>query len=279
MDGKKVLQRPGQAPFGIAFLGVAAVMYGIACFLQDDFVIMGRPVPDSLPLRQALAHVLAGLFALGGAGLLMRRMVRPAAWLLVALFGTYALFYLLVLIGPPPEPNAIMGLAEQSSVAVGAWAILLGSRDGGKTGVAAARIGFGACSLVFALAHFVARVPTAGAVPAWMPGGQMFWALATGFGHLAVGLALIANRLTVPAARMGASMYVCFVLLVWLPGAFAHPTEWYRWAGAAFSLCMAGALWLVGDLLLASPTFSSFMIVGSGAASGDNRPSAIDATE
>jgi hypothetical protein len=34
-----------------------------------------------------------------------------------------------------------------------------------------------------------------------------------------------------------------------LLGAFAHPTEWLRWAGAAISLCMAASLWLVGDLL------------------------------
>ena len=46
-------------------------------------------------------------------------------------------------------------------------------------------------------------------------------------------------------------MYVCFALFVWLTGAAAHPTEWLRWAGAAISLCMAAALWLVGDLLAA----------------------------
>ena len=251
METKERLWRLDKAAFGAAFLGVAALLYGIACLLQDDFVIMGRPVPENLALRQALAYILAGSLVIGGAGLLRARTVRPAALLLIVHFGVYALCYLRALIGPPLETNAVMGLAEQSSVAVGAWAVLLNLRDGSQFGATAARVTFGLCSLVFALAHFVARVPTASAVPDWMPGGQIFWALATGFGHLAVGLALIANRVAVPAARMGALMYVCFVVFVWLPGAFAHPTEWPRWAGAAFSLCMAGALWTVGDLLFA----------------------------
>ena len=46
-------------------------------------------------------------------------------------------------------------------------------------------------------------------------------------------------------------MYVGFALLCWLPGAVIHPTEWLRWAGVGISLCMAAALWLVGDLLAA----------------------------
>jgi len=73
-------------------------------------------------------------------------------------------------------------------------------------------------------------------------------------GHLAVGLGLITNRLAVPATRLGALMYVCFALFAWLPGAVTHPTEALRWAGAAISLCMAAALWLVGDLLSARNT-------------------------
>jgi len=47
-------------------------------------------------------------------------------------------------------------------------------------------------------------------------------------------------------------MYSCFVLFSHLPGAFTHPTQWLRWEGAAFSLCMAAGLWLVGDMLAAS---------------------------
>jgi len=171
--------------------------------------------------------------------------------ILLTLFALYDACYLLQLIGPPADPAALLGLAEQTSVVVGCWAILLRIRKGGSASVGTARIVFGICSLLFALSHFAGLQQTAKMVPVWMPGGQVFWAIATGVGHLAVGLALIANRLAVPATRLGGFMYLCFALFSWLLGAVTHPTEWLRWAGVAISLCMAAGLWLVGDLLAA----------------------------
>ena len=236
---------------GVTLLGLAAVAYGIACFLQGDFAIYWQPVPEGLPLRQPLAYLSASLLVLGGAGLLFARTVRPAATVLLALFALYAVGYLLRLIVPPADPRALLGLAEQTSVVIGCWVILLRMRAVGPAGPRTARITFGVCSLLFALAHFAGLEETANMVPEWMPGGQVFWAIATGVGHLAVGLALIADRLAVPATRLGWLMYLCFALFSWLPGAVMHPIEWLRWAGAAISLCMAAALWLVGDLLAA----------------------------
>jgi len=251
MQTREMLRRLGQPGGGVAFLGAAAILYGIACFLQGGFAILWQPVPESLPFRQPLGYVSAGLLVMGGAGLLNARSLRPAAVTLLVLFALYDACYLLKLVGPPADPAALLGLAEQSSVAIGCWAILLRMRMGGPAGATTARVAFGICSLLFALAHFAGLKQTAGMVPAWIPGGQVFWALATGVAHLAIGLGLIANRLAVPATRFGALMYVCFALLAWLPGALTHPTEWLRWAGAAISLCMAAALWLVGDLLSA----------------------------
>ncbi|MGK6356641.1 helix-turn-helix domain-containing protein [Sphingomonas sp. DT-207] len=252
MQVQTMLRRLDDADLGTAFLGVATILYGIACFLQGDFHDFWQPVPENLPLRQPLAYLIAGLLVVGGSGLLMARTVSRAAMLVLLIFAMYGACYLRLLIGPPFNTNAVMGLAEQLAVVVGAWVILQRVRGGGPAGATIARITFGVCSLIFGLAHFVARVQTANMVPEWMPGGQMFWAVATGVGHAAVGLGLIANRFAVPATRLGALMYLCFVLFAWLPGAFTHPTQWLRWEGASISLCMAAALWLVGDLL-ASP--------------------------
>jgi uncharacterized membrane protein len=248
MQATPALRRLDNAGFGVAFLGIAAFLYGIPFFLQGDFTDFWQPVPKSLPFREAFAYLSACVLVLGGLGLLMARTVRPAAIALLLLFGFFDACYLLRLIGPPLDPFSLMGLAEQSAVVVGAW-IILRTASGRPPSVTSARIVFGICSLIFGLAHFIGRVPTANMVPEWMPGGQMFWALATGVGHVAVGLALIANRLAVLATRLGVLMYSCFVLFSHLPGAFTHPTQWLRWEGAAFSLCMGAGLWLVGDLL------------------------------
>ncbi|MEP7006179.1 MAG: hypothetical protein ABI810_09360 [Sphingomonas bacterium] len=233
----------------MTFLGVSTIVYGIACFLQGDFAVFWQPVPDSLPFRQPLSYVSAVLLIIGGAGLLIARTIRPAAMMLLVLFALYDACYLLKLVGPPFSPGALLGLAEQSSVVVGGWAILLRMRASGPAAATTARVAFGICSILFGVAHILEVQGTARLVPEWMPGGQVFWAFATGVAHLAVGLSLIANRLAVPTTRIGALMYVCFALLVWLPGAVTHPTEWLRWAGGGISLCMAAALWLVGDLL------------------------------
>lgn len=251
MQTGEMVRRLSQPGGGVMFLGVAAILYGIACFLQGDFAIYWQPVPESLPFRQPLAYLSAGLLVTGGAGLLIARTIRPAAMILLVLFALYDACYLLKLVGPPANPAALLGLAEQSSVVIGSWAILLRMRAGGSADATTARIAFGICAILFALAHIIGLKPTAAMVPVWMPGGQVFWAVATGVAHLAVGLGLIANRLAVPATRLGALMYVCFALFAWLPGAVTHPTEWLRWAGAGISLCMAAALWLVGDLLAA----------------------------
>jgi uncharacterized membrane protein len=249
MESNEMVRRLNQPGGGVTFLGVAAIAYGIACFLQGGFATPWQPVPDDLPFHQPLAYLSAGLLVLGGAGLLTPRAARAGAIILLALFALYDAGYALQMANPRTAPKALLGLAEQTSVVVGCWAILLRMRGVGPAAVSTARITFGICSLLFALAHFLGLKPTADMVPAWIPGGQVFWALATGAGHLAVAIALIANRVAVPATRIGALMYVCFALFCWLTGAVAHPTEWLRWAGAAISLCMAGALWLVGDLL------------------------------
>lgn len=240
---KEMLRRLNQPGGGAAFLGGAAILYGIVCFLLGDFAIYWQPVPQSMPSRHLLAYLSAGL--------LIPCTVRAAAMILLVLFALYDVCYLLKLVGPPANPVALLGLAEQSSVVVGSWAILLRMRAGGSAGVTTARVVFGICSILFALAHFSGLHATAKMVPAWMPGGQVVWAIATGGGHLAVGLSLIANRIAVLATRLGALMYTSFALFSWLPGAVTHPTEWLRWAGVAISLCMAAALWLVGDLLAA----------------------------
>lgn len=237
---------------GVTFLVVAAILYGIACFLKGGFATPWQPVPAGLPFQQPLAYLSAGLLVLGGVGLLIPRTVRAAAMLLMILFALYDLCYVLILVGPPINLKAsLLGLAEQSSVVIGCWAILLRMRASGSASVTTARIAFGICALIFALAHFAGLKLTAKMVPEWIPGGQVFWAIATGVGHLAVGLALLSNWIAVPATRLGALMYTCFALFVWLLGGVAHSTEWLRWAGVAISLCMAAALWLVGDLLAA----------------------------
>ena len=249
---EKLLHKVNEASVGRTLLALATIAYGISCFLQRDFPSFWQPFPDNLPLRQPLAFVSAGLLVLSGAGLLFHRTIRPSALTLAVLFFVYTSSWLSQF---AERPGTIwLGFCENLAVAVGAAAIL--ARDSAQLqgrhwfGPALARFVFGCCSLIFGLAHIVAIDKAASGIPAWLPGTAHFWAAFTGVCHLAVGAALLVNRIAVPATRLAAVMYGIFVAIMWLPGAFAHPDQWLRWAGASISLVLAGAVWAVGDYLL-----------------------------
>ena len=238
--------------FGRPILAVATIAFGIACFLQRDFTIFWQPVPDNVPFRQPLAFLSAGLLVLSGTGLLFARTVRPAALLQIILFLAYAASWLSRFSGPAGL-GSLLGIAEHVSIAIGAAIVWADARSGGgaEHGMSPtlARVVFGICSIVFALAHFIGARQTAELVPVWLPGSGMFWALFTGVGHLAVGLALIVDRLAILSTRLAGLMYGCFAALVWAPGAVTNPDQWLRWAGLAITLAMLGGVWIVGDYL------------------------------
>jgi uncharacterized membrane protein len=237
---------------GRVLLALAAIAYGISCFLQRDFPSYWQPFPENMPLRQPLAFLSAGLLVLSGAGLFFHRTIRSAAATLAVLFFLFTGSWLSLF---AERPGTIwLGFCENLAVAAGAAAIWASdaAQSGSRRwfGTAAARIVYGCCSLIFGLAHFIAIDATASMVPAWLPGTGYFWAAVTGVGHLAVGAALLVNRLAIPATRVGGLMYLIFAALSWLPGAVTHPDQWLRWAGLSISVLLAGAVWAVGDYLL-----------------------------
>jgi uncharacterized membrane protein len=251
---EELLHKTNDVRAGRVVLALATIAYGISCFLQRDFPVFWQPFPENMPLRQPLAFLSAGLLVLSGAGLLFHRTIRPSALTLAVLFFLFTGSWLLQF---AERPGTIwLGFCENLAVAAGAAAIWAGdsaqSRGRHWFGPGVARFVYGCCSLIFGLAHFVAIDKTASGIPAWVPGTAYFWAAFTGVCHLAVGAALLVNRLAVPATRLAAFMYVIFAAIMWLPGAVTHPDQWLRWAGASISIALAGAVWAVGDYLLSA---------------------------
>lgn len=253
MGVASLLRKTNGLDLGKGILGISTICFGIACFLQGDFTSFWQPAPETLPFRPVLAFVSSSLLVASGAGLFFARTLRIAAVVQVALFTAYAAMWLLSMIAAPDKLGGYLGLAEQLGIAVAAATLWARSSPAmaarGALGPDVARITYGCCSIVFGFAHVVGMRGTMTLVPDWMPGHAMFWALSTGVGHLAVGVALIADRLAIPATRIGGLMYLCFAVLAWLPGAVTHPQQWLRWAGGAISLVLMGAVWLIGDYL------------------------------
>ena len=77
----------------------------------------------------------------------------------------------------------------------------------------------------------------------------MFWAVTTTvlFGLAAV--ALLTNRMATLAARLLTAMLVTFGLLVWVPLLLSGPHDHANWGETAETFAIAGAAWILADLL------------------------------
>ncbi len=107
----------------------------------------------------------------------------------------------------------------------------------------AATVTMGVCLLMFGTAHFLYLDFTASMVPAWLPGGRKFWAVATGVGHLAAGVALITGIKARLAAIAVTVMFGIFSVLVHLPLLLADPRAHLGWVMNAINLALTGAAW------------------------------------
>lgn len=235
--------------WGTRIAGAAALALGAIGLLRGDFTIVWHPVSDALYWRTELAYAAAILFVLAGVGSQHRRTIIPAGMVLCALYLLLSLGWLSRVFALPGVIGTWLGFSEQIALAIGAAAIALQTPGYSRKAATACRVAFGACQLVFGLAHFLSLPETVAMTPAWLPPGRTFWALATGAAHFAGGVALIAGFRPVATTRALAAMFAMFGLLVWLPRLVAEPSAAVPWAGNAINLALVGAVLALGDLL------------------------------
>jgi hypothetical protein len=107
----------------------------------------------------------------------------------------------------------------------------------------------GVCTASFTLEQSFYLQATAGLVPKWVPPNPMFWAVATTvfFGIAAV--ALLINQRALLASRLLTMMIAGFGLLVWVPLILSGPHCHANWSEGAETFAIAGATWILADLL------------------------------
>jgi len=229
-------------------LGASAVALGVLGLVTGDFASTWHPVPPELPFRQAAALAAAVLFLAFGFGLQFDRTRRAAGLGLALLFTVFVMLWARRVAAFPTMTGTWLGAAEQAAVAIGAVA----ASGAWLSRTVFLRIGFGACQLVFGLAHLVLLKETASMTPAWLPPGPTAWAVITGLLHVAGGLALLSGLRAVLAARLLAAMFVGFGALVWAPMLLAKPEDAMTWGGNAINLALIGAVWALADRLAAN---------------------------
>jgi uncharacterized membrane protein YphA (DoxX/SURF4 family) len=106
------------------------------------------------------------------------------------------------------------------------------------------RFAFGACLPVFGLSHFAYAQFTADMIPAFIP-AHLFFAYLCGAGHVAAGVAILANVLTRVAAIAFAAMVSGFVLLLHIPRVIADPGNRTEWTMLVIAMTISAAAWCV----------------------------------
>jgi uncharacterized membrane protein YphA (DoxX/SURF4 family) len=225
---------------------LGAILLGAVGIWFHDFALQWQPVPAGFPLRTQFAIVTGLLLILGGGETLSGKFARAGAVLLMVIYG----LWVLILHGPilvtrPTDIGTWNGLAEIVFMTVGAVALYAGVRGMRGRVAAGVCLAAGLCALIFGATHVKYAQFTATMVPAWIPGGQIFWAYATGFVHIAAGLSLVSGIRSQLGATVLAAMMALFVLLVHLPRVYASPGEQLEWIMLGVALSLSGAAWLV----------------------------------
>jgi hypothetical protein len=223
--------------------GMAALAFGVITLVWHDY-------NDPHQFRYVVYAASAALI-LGGAAIQFGQAAKPGAALLGAAYLVFVLLCVPGIIAAPRIYNSWGNFFEQFSLLSGA-AIAFARCSSAWSPHTLKRIGcvlVGVCAASFALEQAFYLQATASLVPRWVPPGQMFWAVATTvfFGIAAV--ALLINRMALLASRLLTMMIVGFGLLVWVPLLLSSPHSHTNWSECAETFTIAGATWILADLL------------------------------
>jgi len=239
---------------GARVYGLGVMALGMVCLVGGDFVL-GQPVPGGFPGRTVLAYLVGAFLLAGGAAATWPRTAARGAAALVAY---YVVVVVLLMNGRVAlthfaEFGTYSGIAEQLSIAAGGLLVYASTAKVFATSRALlTRLGqraFGVCALFFGGAHFVYMNLTAPLVPRWLPPSPGFWAVATGTGFLAAGVALLTGVQARLAATLLTVMLASFTLVVHTPMILAGPSSRMNWTEGAVNLAVTGAAWVVADSL------------------------------
>jgi len=202
------------------------------------------------PLRY-MVYAAAAAQIFGGAVIQAGRMAKTGASVLAAAYLVFALLCVPQIIAAPQIYNSWGNFFEQFSLLTGAAIVYGRLSSAWSTGTLhrVGRILVGICVVSFTLEQAIYLGATATLVPKWVPPSQMFWAVTTTVLFALAAVALLANRMALLAARLLAVMVVSFGLLVWVPLVLSDRHNHTNWSENAETFAIAGAVWIIADLL------------------------------
>jgi hypothetical protein len=223
--------------------GGVALAFGLITLVWHDYNGWHQP--------RYLLYAVGAAQIFGGTAIQFRRTAKTGAVLLGAVYLVFALLCVPGIVAAPRIYNSWGNFFEQFSLAAGAAIAYarLSSAWSRETLNRIGRILLGICAASFTLEQAFYLHATANLVPKWLPPSQMFWALATTALFALAALALLTNRLALLATRLLTMMLVILGLFVWVPLLFSDPRSHTNWSETAETFAIAGAVWILADLL------------------------------
>ncbi len=228
---------------GRYLFGVAAVAFGLITLIWHGY--------SDWPQLRYLVYASAAAQIFGGSALQFRPTAKMGAAALAVAYLFLALLCLPEIVFTPKVYNSWGNFFEQFSLVAGA-AIAYASLSPVWSRETINRIGrilLGICTFSFALEQAFYLDATAGFVPRWFPPSPMFWAVTTTVFFALAAVALLTNRMALLAARLLTLMLVLFGLVVWVPLVLSDPHNHTNWSEITETFAIAGATWILADLL------------------------------
>lgn len=239
-------------PVGIRFYGLGAIAVGVVGIMWGDFALQWQPVAPWFPARTLLAYLFAAALVVAGVCVNDTRGRGETVFGATALAALYAIVVIFMhgpmIVQHPGSFANWSGAAEQATLFAGAMASYAWLTRRSAPGSAAVIL-MGVCLVIFGIAHFLYLDFTASMVPPWLPGGQKFWAAATGIGHLAAGVAFLTGVRARLAAVCVTAMFGSFSILIHLPLILSDSRAHLGWVMNAINLALTGAAGAVATYL------------------------------
>jgi uncharacterized membrane protein len=252
------LRRPGPLALALAIIG-----RGVLTLVTKDFAEFWQPIPSWLQGPTFLAVAGGALLAMVGVGLFYPRIRTACAWGLAVYALIWAIARSTEVFVHPARVVSWESFCEALSLFLGLFILAAGfARASGRgsspltseSALRRARALFGACLVVFGIAHFAYAEFSAEMVPEWLPAHTALVYL-TGVAHAAAGLAILTRRFDRLGATLEASMLGLFIAIVHLPSLWMTPAP--KWAATApeqwnellIALAVAGAAGTVAESL------------------------------
>jgi len=199
----------------------------------------------------AFVYAVGALLIFGGTAIQFRRAANAGAVAACVVYLVFALLCVPGIVAAPEIYDRWGNFFEQFSLLTGAALIYARSSSVWRpeTLHRMGRISLGICAGSFALEQAVYLNATTSLVPKWLPPSQKFWAMATTVPFAVAAIALLTNRMAIPATRLLTIMILSFGVLVWIPLLVSHTRSHTNWSETSETFAIAGAVWILAGLL------------------------------